>query len=135
TFKMFDAPSREVCSVRRPRTNTPLQALATLNDPVFIEAACALARRMLIKVKGGIKEQATFAFRVCVARMPRPGEVAKLVSLYEKALAKYQADPKAAQKLVKHCRVPANGLKVEELAAWTVVANVLLNLDETLTKG
>src|SRR5439155_14111961 len=98
TFKMFDAPSREVCCVRRPRTNTPLQALATLNDPVFIEAAGGLARRTLTEVKGDVKEKATFAFRVCVARMPRPGEVEKLVSLYDKALAKYQADPKAAEK-------------------------------------
>jgi mono/diheme cytochrome c family protein len=135
TFKMFDAPSRDVCSVRRPRTNTPLQALATLNDPVFVEAAGGLAQRVLTQIKGDTKARATFVFRICVARPPRPGEVEKLVSLYEKALAKYRADPKAAEKLVKHCRVRADRLKVEELAAWTVVANVLLSLDETLTKG
>jgi hypothetical protein len=135
TFKMFDAPSREVCSVRRPRTNTPLQALATLNDPVFMEAACGLAKRALTEPKGDVRERAAFAFRVCVARPPQPREVEKLAALYEKALAKYRADPKAAATLVKHCRVNADGMKVEELAAWTVVANVLLNLDETITKG
>jgi hypothetical protein len=135
TFKMFDAPSREICSVRRPRTNTPLQALATLNDPVFLEAACGLAKQTLTQTKGGLREQVTFAFRVCVARPPQPREVEKLAALYEKALAKYRADPKAAAALVKYCRVSAEGLKVEELAAWTVVANVLLNLDETITKG
>src|SRR5262249_25548598 len=117
TFKMFDAPSREVCSVRRPRTNTPLQALATLNDPVFVEAAGGLARRTLTEAAGGVRERAAFAFRVCVARPPRPGEVEKLAALYEKALAKYRTDPKAAEKLVRHCRVLADGLKVEELAA------------------
>jgi mono/diheme cytochrome c family protein len=135
TFKMFDAPSREVCSVRRPRTNTPLQALATLNDPVFVEAAGGLARRTLREARGTTGDRAAWAFRVCVSRQPTGREVDRLVALYKKALARYRSNPKAAAALVKHCRVSVEGMKVDELAAWTVVANVLLNLDETLTKG
>ncbi len=134
-FKLFDAPSREVCSVRRPRTNTPLQALATLNDPVFVEAACGLARRILVEAKGDAKARAAWAFRVCVSRQPQPVEVEKLAALYEKALTRYRAGPKAAAALVKYGRVGADGIRGEELAAWAVIANVLLNLDETLTKG
>src|SRR5206468_6824481 len=96
TFKMFDAPSREVCSVRRPRTNTPLQALATLNDPVFVEAACGLARRTLTEATGSVEERATFAFRVCAGRKPEPRELESLVALYRKALARYEKETKAA---------------------------------------
>jgi mono/diheme cytochrome c family protein len=134
-FTMFDAPTRDVCSVKRSRTNTPLQALATLNDPVFVEAAGGLARRILIEASGGVEERATFAFRVCAGRKPEPRELEALVALYRKALARYEKDPKAAMALAKHGRVDATGLSVEQLAAWTVVANVLLNMDETLTKG
>jgi hypothetical protein len=135
TFTLFDAPGREVCSVKRSRTNTPLQALVTLNDPVFIEAAGGLARRIMTEAPAGAEDKAAFAFRVCVARQPDAREVTALVALYQKALTRYEKDAKAAETLVKHCRVNAKGLSIEQLAAWTVVANVLLNLDETITKG
>src|SRR5262249_14793165 len=74
TFTMFDAPNRDVCSVKRSRTNTPLQALTTLNDPVFVEAAASLARRILTEASGGEEERARFAFPVCAARLPEPHE-------------------------------------------------------------
>jgi hypothetical protein len=135
TFTLFDAPNRDVCSVKRARTNTPLQALATLNDPVFVEAAGGLARRALTEAPESVEAKVRFTFRVCVAREPEAREVEALVSLYKKALARYEKDTKAAEALVKHCRVDAAGLRIEQLATWTVVANVLLNLDETLTKG
>ncbi len=135
TFLMFDAPSREVCSVHRSRTNTPLQALATLNDPAFVEAAGGLARRVLTEAPGGTKEKATFAFRVCLARVPETGEGEALGRLYEKALARFTRDPKAAAALVRHARQETSGRDVRQMAAWMVVANVLLNLDEMLTKG
>ena len=134
-FLMFDAPGREVCSVRRLRTNTPLQALTTLNDPVFVEAAGGLARRVLTEAEGGTKEKATFAFRVCLARLPEADEVEALARLYDKALARFTRDPKAAAALVRHGRLEASQDLVPQMAAWMVVANVLLNLDETLTRG
>jgi hypothetical protein len=134
-FMAFDAPSREVCAERRPRTNTPLQALATLNDRVFVEAAAGLARRMMREVKSGPAERAAYGFGLCVARAPSEREKALLVRLYTDNLAKYRKDIAAATALVKSGgEVPA-GLDVSELAAWMVVANVLLNLDETITKG
>jgi hypothetical protein len=135
TFLMFDAPSREVCSVHRSRTNTPLQALATLNDPVFVEAAGGLARRVLTEAPGGTKEKATFAFRVCLARPPEAGEVEALVKLYDKALGRFTRDPKAAAALVRHARLNFSEPNARQTAAWIVVANVLLNLDEMITKG
>jgi hypothetical protein len=135
TFTMFDAPTRDVCSVKRSRTNTPLQALATLNDPVFVEAAGGLARRILTEAPAGLKDRAVFGFRVCLARKPDAREVEVLHRLYNKARARFGKDPKAANDLVKSSNVDAKGLNIRELAAWTVVANVLLNLDETMTKG
>ncbi len=135
-FMAFDAPSREICTERRPRTNTPLQALATLNDKVFVEASAALARRMMTEAKGGEKERLTYAFRLCVARPPTEKEIEIVLRLYRDNLEKYRKDPAAAQAMAKGGmgETPKN-LDAAELAAWTVVANVLLNLDETITKG
>jgi hypothetical protein len=135
SFLLFDGPGRDVCVVRRARTNTPLQALALLNDPVFVEAAGGLARRALTEGGATAEQRAAYAFRLCVARKPEVAEVRALVRLYEKARARYGKDGAAAARLVKHTRVDAGGLSVAELAAWTVVANVLLNLDETITRG
>src|SRR4029079_12999931 len=73
-FMAFDAPSREVCTERRPRTNTPLQALATLNDKAFMEPAAALARRMMAEAPGTDESRAVLGFRLCVARVPRTQE-------------------------------------------------------------
>ncbi|HJT33438.1 MAG TPA: DUF1553 domain-containing protein [Pirellulales bacterium] len=131
----FDAPNREVCTVRRVRTNTPLQALVTLNDPVYVEAAQALARRVVLSGRSTTADRARFAFRLCVARPPHDDEQARLVQLYEKTLARLSGQADEAQKLATDPlgTVP-EGMNVTELAAWTVVGNVLLNLDETLMK-
>ncbi len=135
-FMAFDAPSREVACERRPRTNTPLQALATLNDRAFVEPAAALARRMMGEVKGTDEERATYGFRLCVARAPAAAEVALLLRLYRENLEKYRKDPAAAAAMAKGgLSDPPKGMDAAELAAWTVVANVLLNLDEMITKG
>jgi hypothetical protein len=132
----FDAPSREFCVLRRNRSNTPLQALATLNDPAFIEAAQALARKVASKPDASIKERASHAFRLVVGRAPRVKEVDRLVVLYQRELANYQQDEKAADKMANsELGKPPTGLDNAVLAAWTVVANVLLNLDETIMKG
>jgi hypothetical protein len=134
-FTAFDAPSREICTERRPRTNTPLQALATLNDKVFVEASAALARRMWKEAKGD-EARAIRGFRLCVARAPSAKERDVLLALYRETLDKYRKDAKAAEAMAKGGGQPIpEGADVAELAAWTVVANVLLNLDETITKG
>jgi hypothetical protein len=128
---VFDAPSREFCTARRVRTNTPLQALTTLNDPVFFEAARALAARTLKEASASVPaERATLAFRLCTARRPQPAELLPLLSFEEAQLERFKADPVAAR-AVAGTAPPA---EAAELAAWTMVANVLLNLDETLTK-
>ncbi|MEY2409297.1 MAG: hypothetical protein QOF48_1967 [Verrucomicrobiota bacterium] len=132
----FDAPSREFCVLRRSRSNTPLQALNTLNDPAFIECAQAIARQVATQDHADVKTRATHAFRLILARAPQPKEVARLVALFQSELKHYEADPKAAEKMAtSELGKPKEPCNLAELAAWTVVANVLLNLDEAVTKG
>src|SRR6185295_16397288 len=89
----FDAPNREVCTLRRTRTNPPLQALVTLNDPVYIEAPQALARRMVTSATGSTPaDRARLGFRLCLARQPHDEELARLVKLYENALVKFKTN-------------------------------------------
>ena len=130
-FLTFDATSREFCTVRRIRTNTPLQALTTLNDPAFFEAARGLARRALQEGGKDPAAQITYAFRLCAARRPTLFERTRLAGLYNAERKRYQADKEAAQKLAGG---PPDQPDLPQTAAMTVVANVLLNLDETLTK-
>jgi hypothetical protein len=130
----FDAPSREVCTVRRPRTNTPLQALVTLNDPVYVEAAQALARRMVREGGSTDHERAVRGFRLVLARQPKTPEIDRLVRLLEEARERFKADLDDARKLATDPLGPVPSdltIEIDDLAAWTVVANVILNLDET----
>lgn len=130
----FDAPNREVCMVRRARSNTPLQALVTLNDPVYVEAAQALARRMASDGTNPA-EKAGCGFRRCLGRRPAEQELQALLQLYGKAYARFAGDPdRARQVATQPAEAPPEGSDVAELAAWTVVANVILNLDEMLMK-
>jgi mono/diheme cytochrome c family protein len=132
----FDAPSRELCSVRRPRTNTPLQAFVTLNDPVYVEAAQALARRMVQEGGATPEERARYGLRLTLCRPARPEQERALVALYRAELAHYTAQPEAALAMATEPRGPLPaGQTAPELAAWTVVANVLLNQDGVLTKN
>jgi cytochrome c553 len=128
----FDAPSREFCTVRRVRTDTPLQALTTLNDPAFFEAARALAAR--IEKEGGTDpaSRITEGFRLCTARRPRQAELDKTLGFYRQQLEKFQKDEKAAREIIKDDKAPP--AEAADLAAWTMVSNVLLSLDETITK-
>ncbi|MEW6129742.1 MAG: PSD1 and planctomycete cytochrome C domain-containing protein [Acidobacteriota bacterium] len=130
----FDAPSREFCTVRRVRTNTPLQALTTLNDEAFFIAARALAQRMVHSSQSAIKEKITFGFRLCTSRKPSEQEVNRLIGLYEQQVLKYSQDIQSAKNLLKEQVAGLSDNQIPELAAMTIVANVLLNLDETLTK-
>jgi hypothetical protein len=130
----FDAPNREVCTVRRGRTNTPLQALVTLNDPVYIEAAQALARR-IAKSEGETADRVRYGFRLTLSRPPQEAELVRLVKLYDQSLAKYSQNADDAKRMATDPLGPVpEGMKPDELAAWTVVGNVLLNLDETIMK-
>ena len=131
----FDAPNREVCTVRRIRTNTPLQALVTLNDPVFIEAAQALARRIVASGGSSPEQRARWGFRLCLARPPHQRELARLVQLFQRARDEFEKTPLDAARLATEPLGPASkDANLAELAAWTLVGNVLLNLDETLMK-
>jgi hypothetical protein len=131
----FDAPSREFCTVRRIQTNTPLQALVTLNDPVFVEAAQGLARRMMGHGSGrNANEIATAGFRQVLARRPEPAELASLVELYQNTRSHFAGQQEQARALATDPLGPLPPeLDLLDAAAWTVVANVLLNLDETLS--
>ena len=127
----FDATSREYCTVRRVRTNTPLQALTMLNDGAAMEAAGALAKRMIEEGGDDLRARAIYGFRACATRTPREKEVERLAALYRRQLNNFAANATEAEKIVKNHSTKAT---VAEFAAWTMVANVLLNLDETLTK-
>ena len=133
SFMSFDAPTREVCVVRRPRTNTPLQALTVLNDPVYIEAAQALAKQMLAEPSATDAARAEFGFRICLARQPSEPESDRLVALFRDELVHFRKDEAAAKAMIGG--KPPENVDPAELAAWTVVANVLMNLDEFLTRG
>jgi hypothetical protein len=134
----FDAPDRETCTVRRGRTNTPLQALVLLNDPTYVEAARKLAERMMREPGPGASpaDRIAFAFRLATARHPKAEEAAVLKRIYDAQLAAYRSDAAAATKLLSVGESPRDEkLDAPELAAWTVVATTVLNLDETVTKG
>ena len=131
----FDAPNREVCTLRRTRTNTPLQALVTLNDPVYLEASQALSRR-IVRDASSPADRVRYGFRLCVERIPTEAEVDRLLQLFEEAKSDYKSgNSEAARKMATEPIGPLpEGRGAIEMAAWTTVANVLLNLDETLMK-
>jgi mono/diheme cytochrome c family protein len=131
----FDASGRETCTVRETRTNTPLQALILMNDVTFVEAARLLAQRVLLEGGPTVEERLTLAFRLATGRKPKPAELRILAAGYQHHLDDFRADPKAAEKLVKVGEAPRNPkLDVSELAAYTAMTNLILNLDETITK-
>ncbi len=134
SMSTFDAPNREVCTLRRNRTNTPLQALVTLNDPVYLQAANGLARRMI--QNGGLStDRLRFGFRLCLARWPSESETSKMLALLNQATASYGESVEKAEKTVAFAAIKKTSKNdPKELAAWTVIANMLLNLDETLMK-
>jgi hypothetical protein len=132
----FDAPSREACRVRRERTNTPLQMLLLMNDPQYVEAARALAERTIKQGGDSPADRAAFMFRLCTARAPTDDERAELVSFYELNFAEFKAAEAEAAKLIAIGENPPDqALAKPELAAWTLVANLVLCLDEVVTKN
>jgi hypothetical protein len=130
----FDATSREFCTVRRVRTNTPLQALSLLNDEAMFELARALARRMLTEVQGDLRARLSYGFRLCVVRAPSEAELQRLETLLKQQLEIYRQDKAGAERIAKGVSAENKAGAAAEAAAWTMTANVLLNLDELLTK-
>ena len=131
----FDAPSREECCAERNRSNIPQQALVLLNDPSYVEAARTMAARIVKECNGSHEERVAWAWRQVLQRLPRVEEMETVMPLLREHLAHYQASPGAADELHKTglAAVPP-GIDKVELAAWTHVARVLLNLHETITR-
>jgi hypothetical protein len=131
----LDATSRETCTIRRILTNTPVAAFALLNDPVYVEAAQALARRIMEQDTTDANARAEYAFCRVLARSPTHSELKRIVALFDSQRKQYGKNAEAAVTMAtSDLGRPKEPYDMSELAAWTVVSNVLLNLDETLTK-
>ena len=131
----FDAPNREVCVLKRDRTNTPLQALVTLNDPAFVEAAQGLARRIVVYdlPDGSLEQRAQRVFELALSRLPIARETEAIAKLYHETRTELENDSDRANKLATEPigPLPASVDPIE-LATWTTICNVMLNLDEFL---
>ncbi|MCA9065236.1 MAG: DUF1553 domain-containing protein, partial [Planctomycetaceae bacterium] len=133
----FDGGSREVCLIRRIRTNTPLQALVTLNDPVFVEAAGTLAQTAITRHPDSDSERLSAMFRAALIRAPDETEIQRLSNLYRDVLNDFQSRPGAAAEFLASANVQTNELSDQQqcrLAASSLVASVILNLDETVSR-
>ncbi len=135
SMEIFNAPSREFCTVRRERTNTPMQALVVLNDPQFIEAARHLAQRTLTSAGDTLENRLDFLGRRLLARPWRLEELAVLEKSAAELVAYYQAHADEAKQLIAVGESPADAsLDVGTLAGWTMLANEVMNLDEVVSK-
>jgi mono/diheme cytochrome c family protein len=135
SFVNFDATARTACTVRRSRSNTPLQALTLLNDPVYVDAARGFAKRVLTdSADASAAARLRHAFQLCLTREPTAREIAALDALLQQQLNRYNADPAAAKAIAGRFAAPA-GVSAAEFAAWHAITTALLNLDETITKG
>jgi hypothetical protein len=131
----FDGPSRESCAVRRERTNTPLQALLLMNDPQFVEAARSLAQRAARDVSKE-ESRAKYMFRLCTAREPNDTELNEIMAVYHDHLQEYEDNIAAARQLIAAETEATSEIEnPASLAAWTMIANLILNLDEVVTKN
>ena len=131
----FDAPSREEAVCERNRSNIPQQALVMLNDPTYVEASRALAVRIIREGGASITDRLNFAYELCLSRKPRAEEMNLLGEMYAKHLKEFSADSAEATKLLMVGDAPApTDIAAPELAAWTNVARVILNLHETITR-
>jgi hypothetical protein len=131
-LQAFDAPNGEMSCVRRTRSNTPLQALTTLNEPLFVESAQAFARRVLKEGGATDRQRLDYAFRLATARMPAPAEADVLLELLAKEEKRIADGWVSAQEIAG--KAATGEIAPTHVAAWTVVARVVLNLDETITK-
>jgi hypothetical protein len=135
TMLLFDSPSRELCTVKRSRTNTPLQALALLNEVTFVEAARSLAQRLMKEGGATAEARIAYGYRLVTARAPDADAKRILLAGLNQRLAEFKASPEAASKLITTgASKPDASLNQTELAAYTLTASVLLNLDRTITR-
>jgi Protein of unknown function (DUF1553) len=131
----FDSPSRETCTVRETRTNTPLQALDLMNDVTFLEASRKLAERLVLEGGATPAERIDFAYRLVLSRPAKPAEKNILVGVLDDFEKRYRAVPKAAVQFLDYGDSPRNRhIQPGELAAYTAAASLILNLDATITK-
>ncbi len=136
SMSVFDAPDREVCQVRRSRTNTPLQAFVLLHDPQFVESARKLAERMLHHAPESLADQLSYGFMLCLARPPTPAELQVANESYAADLQHFTQYPELANSLLQVGESPSDtSLPARELAAMTNIARLLMNLSEFVTKG
>jgi len=134
-LKAFDAPSREECTAKRARSNTPIQALTLLNDPTFVEASRVFAARIMRQAQGDVDQRIVWAHRQALSRVPDDRIAGVLRSVYDQHLAHYRKHPSDARQLIAEGQAPVDKkLNAVEHAAWTSVARVLLNLNETITR-
>jgi hypothetical protein len=133
----FDAPSREACTLRRERTNTPLQALLLMNEQQMVECARALAERTVRQGPDKLEGRLAYLFQLATARPPQASELTELTAAYNDFLATFNGDTQAATRLLAASAVGQQALPMApaELAAWTMMANLVLNLDEVITRG
>ena len=132
---LFDMPSREMCTVKRSRTNTPLQALALMNEVTYVEASRALAEDMIRTGGATVAKQITHGFRKVTSRKPSAEELDTLTKGHQRRLKSYQSNPESASDLIQLGEsAPDPAIDPAELAATTTTASILLNLDETITK-
>ena len=135
-MNILDAPSREACTIRRERTNTPMQALMLMNDPQFFEAARAFAERTIKEAGETPEARIGYMFEAATARLPKPKEEALLLKTLQIHYQELEANPEAAKELIAVGESsPDETLDAVEVAAWTMIANLILNLDEVLNKG
>jgi len=133
---IFDVPTREKCVVKRPRTNTPLQALVTLNDPQFVEAARKLAERLIKEAGPDPERRIRLAYRLATARQPNSRELAIMADTVQEQMDAFRASPERAKEFLSVGESKRDeSIDLIEHAAWTVVSQLILNLDETLTRG
>ena len=136
TMIVFDAPDREFCIVRRSTTNTPLQALTLLNDPIYVEAARKLAERSIHEGGATPESRLEYAFRLATGRAPGDAEKQILRKTFDRMLTDYRADEQGARSFLSVGASPSDAsIPVSELAAYAAVANMILNMDEVITKG
>jgi mono/diheme cytochrome c family protein len=127
---VFDAPNGNVSCTRRLRSNTPLQALTLANDVQFVECAQAAAQRVITESSADPEKQAVYAFQLCMARRPTAAELQRLSGLYQQQLTAFSSKPESAKQLIGAAGTQPSA----ELASWTAVCRVLLNLDEFITR-
>ncbi|MEE2640020.1 MAG: DUF1553 domain-containing protein [Planctomycetota bacterium] len=131
---IFDAPSRQICTATRPRTNTPLQALVLMNDPLFLKAAGALAHKTLTRESETVEQRARFLFRSVLSRSPSRDEMDLLLLTVREQHEVYRRNPADAEAFLRAAGFSKPDLPKAELAAWINLAHVVLNLDEAITR-